>query len=190
MEQPDRVAAVILAAGESRRFGSPKQHAVLNGRTLLQHVVGAAVEAGLAPIVAVLPPETVVLSGAPVQIVPNAEPQLGMSHSLRLGVAALPAEVEAAVILLGDQPTIEPQLLQRLLAARGATPFVAARVAGLLAPPVLVERSHFDMVQQPRGDIGLREILRSHAELVTAIELARMPADIDTVADLRAIGGA
>jgi CTP:molybdopterin cytidylyltransferase MocA len=152
--------------------------------------VDAAVEAGLAPIVAVVPRQLAAATQARVTFLPNAEPELGMSHSLRLGVAAMPADAEAAVILLGDQPTIGTELLQRLLAARGVTPFVATRVAGMLAPPVLVERSHFDLVQQPRGDIGLRQILRSHAELVTAIEVARMPADIDTVADLRAIGGA
>jgi CTP:molybdopterin cytidylyltransferase MocA len=110
-----------------------------------------------------------------------------MSHSLRLGFAALPDDVEAAVILLGDQPTVDPPLLARLIAARGATPFVSARVDGLLVPPVLVERSHFADIRQPSGDIGLREILREHAELVTAVEEPRGLADVDTVADLAAL---
>jgi molybdenum cofactor cytidylyltransferase len=186
MEPPDHVAAVILAAGEARRFGSPKQLAPLHGRTLLQHVVDAASAAGLAPIIAVVPPD-LPLTEADVLLVPNARPELGMSHSLRLGFAALPDDVEAAVILLGDQPTVDPPLLARLIAARGATPFVSARVDGLLVPPIIVERSHFADIRQPSGDIGLREILREHAELVTAVEEPRGLADVDTVADLAAL---
>jgi CTP:molybdopterin cytidylyltransferase MocA len=94
--------------------------------------------------------------------------------------------VEAAVILLGDQPTIEPALLQRLLVARGATPFVATRAGDLLSPPALIERSHFAVTQQPGGDIGLRRILRANPDLVTAVDVRQLPADIDTVSDLDA----
>jgi CTP:molybdopterin cytidylyltransferase MocA len=187
MEPPDCVAAVILAAGESRRFGSPKQLALLNGRTLLQHVIDAAGEAGLAPIIAVVSPD-LPLDDADVSAVPNAQPEVGMSHSLRLGFAAIPSTVKAVVILLGDQPTIDAELIHCLIAARGSTPFVAARAAGLVMPPVVVERSHFDVVQRPSGDMGLRQILRAHADLVTSVDV-EWPADVDTIADLEAIGG-
>jgi molybdenum cofactor cytidylyltransferase len=183
MEPPDRVAAVILAAGESRRFGSPKQLAVLNGRTLLQHVTDAARDAGLFPVVVVVPPE-IVLDQADVLRVPNAQPGLGMSHSLQLGFAALPDDVIAAVILLGDQPTVDAALIRQLVAARGATPFVSTRVNGLLVPPVIVERSHFADVQRLEGDIGLREVLREHARQATAVDQPAMPVDIDSQADL------
>ena len=186
MEPPDHVAAVILAAGQARRFGSPKQLAQLDGKTLLRHVIDAAAEAGLAPIIAVVQPD-LPLDEADVFRVPNPQPELGMSHSLRLGFGALPAEVDAAVVLLGDQPTVEAALIDRLLAARGATPFVATRAGGLTVPPVLVERSHFSAVLQPSGDIGLRDMLRAHARLVGAVEVVEQPADIDTVADLRAL---
>ena len=187
MEPPDHVAAVILAAGESRRFGSPKQLALLRGQPLLQHVTAAARDAGLRPIIAVVPP-SLPLDDDEVLRVLNEKPELGMSHSLRLGFAALPATVAAAVILLGDQPTIDAELIHCLIAARGSTPFVAAHAAGLVMPPVVVERSHFDAVQRPSGDMGLREILRAHADLVTPVDV-EWPADVDTMADLQAIGG-
>jgi molybdenum cofactor cytidylyltransferase len=185
MQPPDHVAAVILAAGEARRFGSPKQLAQLDGRTLVQHVIDVAAEAGLAPIVAVVP-AALPLADTRVSLVRNSSTELGMSHSLRLGIAALPAEVDAAVILLGDQPTIEPALVHRLLAARGTTPFVATRAGDLLSPPALVERSHFAAVQQVSGDIGLRRILRANPDMVAAVDVQRPPADIDTVSDLEA----
>lgn len=188
MEPPDRVAAVILAAGESRRFGSPKQLALLHGQPLLQHVTAAARDAGLTPIIAVVPP-SLSFDAADVMCVPNENPELGMSHSLRLGFAAIPSTVGAVVILLGDQPTVGAELIRRVIAARGSTPFVAAHAAGLVMPPVVVERSHFDAVQRSSGDMGLRESLRTHADLVTRVDVAWPPADVDTIADLQAIGG-
>jgi CTP:molybdopterin cytidylyltransferase MocA len=188
MESPDHVAAVILAAGQARRFGSPKQLAQLRGRTLLEHVIAAARGAGLAPIIVVVPPDLPV-GEADVSLVVNSQPDLGMSHSLQLGFATLPPDADAAVILLGDQPTVDGPLITRLLAARGPTPFVGTRFGEVLMPPVLVKRSHFELVAQPHGDIGLRRILRAHAELVTAVDLDEPPADVDTMADLQAIGG-
>jgi molybdenum cofactor cytidylyltransferase len=110
-----------------------------------------------------------------------------MSHSLRLGFGALPASAGAAVILLGDQPTVSPDTLRSLIAARGERPLVATRAAGRLAAPVLVERSHFSVVDEPAGDIGLRELLNAHPEWVLAVEIAQHVPDVDTPADLEAL---
>jgi molybdenum cofactor cytidylyltransferase len=183
-----QIAAVVLAAGESRRFGGPKQLAELGDRTLLEHVLEIAHAADLVPVVAVVPPWLEASAGAPgVLRVPNPSPELGMSHSLRLGLAALPPEVVAAVILLGDQPTIRPEALRALVAARGAQPLVATHAEGRLAAPVLLERSRFDVVAGLSGDIGLREVLASNPELVRAVEVGEHAPDIDTRDDLRAV---
>ena len=187
-----RVGAVILAAGESRRFGSPKQLALLDDRTLLEHVVGQARVAGLAPTVAVVPvwltrPATMTDPG--LGWVRNPHPERGMSYSLRLGFEALPDEVGAAVILLGDQPTVSVKHLKALVAARGNHPIVATRADGHTGPPILVERSQFGIIEGPRGDIGLRELLQAHPEWVRAVEVATHPPDIDTPADLERLCG-
>jgi molybdenum cofactor cytidylyltransferase len=190
MQGRQQVAAVILAAGESRRFGGRKQLAELNGRTLLEHVLELARAAGLDPLIAVVPAWMAQPHGAedvsPRWIV-NADPELGMSHSLRLGFDALPATSDAAVILLGDQPTLATATIHALLAARGEKPIIATRAAGHLAAPVLVERSHFAIVQDPAGDIGLREILSAHPEWVRAADVAAHAPDIDTPGDLEAL---
>ena len=182
------VAAVILAAGESRRFGSPKQQALLNGRTLVQHVLQLAVKAGLDPVIAVVPewfypPQE---GGSEVDWVRNSHPERGMSESLKIGFAGLPASVEAAVILLGDQPTLPVSSIEAILARRGERPIVAARSADHPTPPVLVERSHFGVVQQALGDRGLRDLLVARPELVASVKLPPID-DVDTPDQLRAL---
>jgi molybdenum cofactor cytidylyltransferase len=190
MERRHPVAAVILAAGESRRFGSAKQLAELDGRTLLEHVLALADAARLAPIVAVVPvwltrPAT--MDDERLRWVRNPHPERGMSHSLRLGFEALGADTKAAVVLLGDQPTVRPATITALLARRGEKPIVATMAVGRLTPPVLIERSHFDVVRQPSGDIGLRQVLNDHPEWVAAVELGEPIPDVDTTDDLTAL---
>jgi CTP:molybdopterin cytidylyltransferase MocA len=176
------VAAVILAAGASTRFGSSKQLARIGEGTMLEAVIGIAREAGLQPILAVVP------SGlelpADVVAVRNDEPQRGMSRSLQLGLRAVPPGVGGAVVLLGDQPTLPVASVRAIVAAQGTHPIVAASADGLLLPPVLIERSAFGVVDELSGDIGLREIVRGHPHLVRSVSLDLVPHDVDTPADL------
>ncbi|HYM51850.1 MAG TPA: nucleotidyltransferase family protein, partial [Candidatus Dormibacteraeota bacterium] len=181
------VGAVILAAGESRRFGGRKQLAMLGDRSLLEHVLEVAQGAGLAPIVAVVPVWLTRPAGMPdrtLRWVRNPHPERGMSHSLRLGFEALPAEISAAVILLGDQPTVSVEQLHSLVVGRGDRPIVAMHAGGSIGPPILVERSQFGIVDEPRGDIGLRDLLQAHPEWVLAVEVEEHAPDVDTAADL------
>ena len=175
-------AAVILAAGASTRFGSPKQLAPFGAGTVLDAVIGLANDAGLRPIVVVLPATVPPPPG--VTAVVNDAPEEGMSRSLRLGLAAVPEEATAALILLADQPTVAPAVLSQLLLARGERPIVAARAAGLLGPPVLLERSAFGMADVTAGDQGLRDLIRGNRHLVTPVEVGEHAPDVDTPADL------
>ncbi len=176
-------AAVILAAGASRRFGSPKQLAAIGDRTMLEVVVDAANGAGLSPILVVAP--TAVPVPAVATRVPNDRPDDGLSASLRLGIAAVPADVDEAVILLGDAPTVSAPSLRYLVAVpRYGRAVVATQTDGRLGPPVLVERRAFNLGTAAHGDVGLREVLARRPELVTPHSVADAPADIDTPADL------
>lgn len=186
------VGAVILAAGASRRHGSPKQLVVVDGRTMLEHAIIVALAADLAPVVAVVPvwlSRPASLASKDLRWVRNPFPERGMSLSLRLGVKALDDRVGAALILLGDQPRIKLATLEAILAARGDRPLVATEANDVLAPPVLVERSHFNLVETLSGDAGLRALLRSTPELVRTVRVTAHPPDMDTPEDLARILG-
>lgn len=185
--EPMQVAAVILAAGASTRFGSPKQMVRIGGRTMLQLVAETAREAGLAPVIAVVPPAMAVSP----EIVPviNDAPGDGLSRSLRLGLAAVPAEADAAIVLLGDQPTLTAASVRAVLAAaRGDRPVVAAQAGGRLAPPILLVRDAFRLADRAVGDEGLRTILAENPELVTAVEISEHVPDVDGPEDLASLG--
>ncbi len=181
------VGAVVLAAGKSRRFGGRKQLAVLAGRTLLEHALEHAHAAGLSPIVAVVPiwlTRPANWEAADLRWVRNPFPERGLSHSLRLGLAAMPEQVAAAVVLLGDQPRLAPGVIGAVVNARGEHPVVAAEAGGRLGHPVLLERSAFGLVEELSGDIGLREFLHAHAELVRRVPVNAHASDVDTPDDL------
>jgi CTP:molybdopterin cytidylyltransferase MocA len=178
------IAAVILAAGASSRFGSPKAAVRIGSRTMLQVVADVATAAGLDPLIVVAPSDFGVPAIA--DHVPNDAPERGMSRSLQLGLAAVPPDAEAALVLLADQPTVDVELLRSLDGWRGATPIVATRADGVLGPPVLIEREGFALADQVGGDVGLRDLLRGDPSLVTAVDHGPLP-DVDTVEDLERI---
>lgn len=182
-------AAVILAAGASRRFGSAKPLAPIGAGTMLGAVVAVAAKAGLHPIIAVVPPGMPVPAGAVPEL--NEDPTAGMSRSLRLGLAAVPPEsTDAAVILLGDQPTVDPSVIRRLLVESGDAPVVAAWADGRFGPPVLIRRTAFGLADEADGDEGLRRVLDAHPELVVKVPVGAHAPDVDVPADLERIAPA
>ena len=178
------IAAVILAAGASSRFGLPKASVRIGARTMLQVVVDTATAAGLDPIVVVAPSSMAVPEHA--LAVRNAAPERGMSRSLQMGIGAVPPDAEAAVVLLADQPTVDVAHLRGLDGRRGGTPVVATRSDGVLGPPILLERDGFSLVDGLRSDEGLRRLLRADPSLVTPVDHEPIP-DVDTLDDLERI---
>jgi len=178
-----QTAAVILAAGASSRFGSPKHLARIGGRTMLEIVAQVATDAGLTPVIVVVSPTMTV----PANVVPviNDAPSEGMSRSLRLGLAAVPASADAAMVLLGDQPTVSRAMMTAILdAAFGPRPVVAAMANGRIGPPMLLLREAFELATKASGDEGLRSILARHPELVTQVDVGEHAPDVDTTEDL------
>jgi CTP:molybdopterin cytidylyltransferase MocA len=181
MTERSPVAGVILAAGQGRRFGGPKAAAELGGLTLLERVTALATASGLAPVIVVVPPATVAPPGA--TAVFNPYPERGMSASLQLGIVAVP-EDHAALVLLVDQPTLDPATIAAVLTGRGRRPLVTALADGRAAPPVLIEPAAFPLVMTLSGDIGLRDVLATQLELVEAVPVESHPPSVETPADL------
>jgi CTP:molybdopterin cytidylyltransferase MocA len=196
-----RAGAVILAAGAGSRFGGGKLRARLDGRPLLDHVLAAARAVPLDPIVLVVGSEEAAIVGdinrTAVNVVRNPDPARGLSSSLRLGVDAIArAEppVDLAVILLGDQPLVRPDVVLTLLdVAAGpgndpARPVTAPRYAdGGGGNPVVLARSAFDLASEASGDRGLGPVLAAHPALVREVDVPGVNPDVDTAADLRAL---
>jgi molybdenum cofactor cytidylyltransferase len=188
------IGAVVLAAGEGRRFGGPKQIAELRGRPLVDHVLEAiwAVPA-IERVVVVLGAEAqrvrheATLDGA--EVVVAADWREGISASLRAGIAAL-ADADAAVVLLADQPLLTPRAIAAVLdAADGPAPAARATYDGRPGHPVVIKRELFEAVAGLRGDAGARDLLESvGVRMVDCAHLASAH-DVDTPRDLEAIRG-
>ena len=180
-----QVAAVILAAGASRRFGSMKQRAMIGDQSMLEVVIGIAEAVPLSPVVVVVPPGLAV----PASVIPvvNPEPDKGLSHSLRLAIAALPPRIDAAVVLLGDQPTVDPATVRLLLDAPSDRPVAAAFAEGRIGPPILLRRGAFHLVEAAIGDEGLRTVLAADPDLVTKVPVGVHARDVDTPTDLESV---
>ena len=185
-------AAVILAAGAGSRFGGAKLRAPLHGVPLLRRVVDTARQAGLDPIVVMVPPTDDFddLDLGEVRRIVNPRPEEGLSSSVRLGLRAVEhnADVDAAVILLGDQPTTRPEVLDQVLAA-GRAPeapgLIAPRYSGDGAPnPVLANRSAWRLADELVGDRGFGPLLDDRPDLVGWVAVHGANPDIDTPADL------
>jgi molybdenum cofactor cytidylyltransferase len=178
------IAAVILAAGAGRRMGGPKALLRFEGETLLRRTARAALDAGCRPVVAVIGASSASLDGLEVQTVVNPEAQEGMASSIRLGIAALAPEVEAALLLTVDQPAVDAALLKELLALAAAHPTrpAACAYADTLGIPAVLLRRLFPELVALCGERGAKAILVR--EKAATLPFPGGEADLDTPADL------
>jgi molybdenum cofactor cytidylyltransferase len=181
------IASVILAAGAGRRMGGPKALLTLGGETLLRRVARTALASGCSPVLAVVGPWDSDLGDLEVQIIFNAEATEGMASSIRAGIAALPEEVTAVLVLTVDQPAVDTRLIQRLLALARKDPGcpVACAYGGSLGIPALLPRRLFSDLLALRGEQGAKAILLRENALTLPFPEAE--ADLDTPEDLAKI---
>ena len=191
------IPAVILAAGMSRRLGRPKQLLEVGGKPLIWHVATRALASTCDGVFAVVgyQPDAMraALSDLPVDIVHNPDFADGMSTSLRAGVAALPADADAFVVLLADQPEVDPASISAVITARRSTgaPVVRTRYGEQPSSPTLFGRETFAELLMLRGDVGGRSVVRAHRAHLVEVPAAAVapPEDVDTEEAYRALLG-
>jgi molybdenum cofactor cytidylyltransferase len=178
----------VLAAGTSSRLGQPKQLLTYGGRSLVRRAAEVGVAAGLTPLVVVTGAHAAAvereLRGLPVHLVHNEGYRAGQSTSVRAGVSTLPPETEAVVMLLGDMPAVDEEVVRALIAAWHATgaPLVQPTFDGRPGNPVLFAASLFPEMLSLEGDEGGRPILQRHAERVQLVPTTQpgVLVDVDT----------
>ena len=199
--QGPRIGAVLLAAGQSRRMGGPnKLLAEIEGVPMVARVAQRLLASRARPIIAVLGNKADEIDRAlgklPVERVRNPDFAEGLSTSLRRGIAALPPDLDGALVCLGDMPLVTGRHVDRLLAAfnplEGRAIIVPTR-RGKRGNPVLWAKHFFPEMTQIAGDVGARHLIGEHAELVAEVEMDddAILVDIDTpeaLAALRAKG--
>lgn len=187
-----KIAAVVLAAGGSARFGTPKQLLTIHGENLVQRSARIAAEAGLNPVIVVLGAYAstieIFLSGFDrVITVTNEDWQTGQASSLRMGVKrAAEMDSDAALIILADQPLVDESSIERIVAAFNSEHrVVASQYAGVLGAPALLGKEFFADLLELDGDRGAGAWLRANPDTVTAVKVDEAAIDIDTPDDLK-----
>lgn len=191
-QKQNHVAAIILAAGASRRMGKPKQLLPYRGQTLLGYVIKSAIASSCSSVMVILganadriEPE---ITQLPVEIVKNTEWNEGISSSIRCGIKYLKARfsnINGVVFLTCDQPFISAQIIDRLIDAYNFTdkPIIASHYKAIVGIPALFSRSFFSELMELKGDRGAKKIINKYQSLVSKIDFPQGKIDLDTFKD-------
>lgn len=185
------IVAIILAAGSSARMGQPKQLLDWHGQPLVRVVAQQTLASQVDGVYAVLGAAgeqvAAALAELPITIVTNQAFASGQASSLRAGIAALPNDVAAVLVLLGDQPFVTPEIIDRLIAAWRETnaPIVAPNYNRQRGNPVLFSQAIFPELLAIQGDQGARTILQADPTRMHLVDFptTRPLDDIDSPED-------
>ena len=193
VEDPNNnnIAVILLAAGESKRLGQPKQLLMYGDVTLLDHSLHIAHGSNATSIIVVVGAEPHSVNpqvSDRTHIANNVYWQEGMGSSIRFGVKKL-SEVnptaEGAILMVCDQPYVSSLLLNTLIATYQTTgkPIVASSYDDTFGPPVFFHKQFFPELLLLSGDVGAKGLVKEHAEEVEVVSFPEGNIDIDTVAD-------
>ena len=173
-----RIAAVVLAAGESRRMGTPKQLLPFGDRTILECVVDSLLAAGIEEVIVVLghlaDRVRAVLGTRPVRPVVNERYRGGMLSSVKCGVAAIGADYDAVLFALGDQPQIASTVVRSVMARfqEGKTGIVIPYFGTKKGHPIAIDLHKYrDAILAIPEDVGLNALMQAHQDDVCLLEM-------------------
>jgi len=183
---------VILAGGQSKRLGQPKQLLPFGGTALVVRVADAACRIKLYPVLAVLGAHAEkiqpYLNMPGIQVVVNDEWDEGMASSIRKGLETMDIlypHLDGIMFLVCDQPHLDYQMIRDLIELQDETgmPAAACSYAGILGTPALFHKSLFQELMQLKGDVGARKVLERMREDVAVMAFDHGAFDIDTPED-------
>jgi molybdenum cofactor cytidylyltransferase len=190
LDEGQALHAIVLAAGASTRFGSPKQLVRVNGRPLLHSAVAQAVEVAGHSVTVVLGANAAdlapLLKHTPASVIVNRDWHEGLGSSIRAGVARVPGSCTAVLLMLADQAAVTKEDLRRLIGAWRRQPeyIVAAQYSGTIGAPAIFPRSRFTDLTGLRGDVGARSVFMRNPDRVVRVPMESAALDIDTPEDL------
>ena len=187
---PAPIATYLLAAGESRRMGRPKQLLDWKGRPLVVHAATQAAEAGLAPVHVVRGANAEAVTGAfegrstDVRFIDNPRWASGSGSSVKAAIADARASGAGAALLLAcDQPLLTAASLRKLARAYEEGQIAAAAYAGTVGIPAIFPAKVFDELLELPDDHGAKGVLEKHRGELTAVTLREAEHDVDTPED-------
>lgn len=190
-----KIAAIILAAGKSRRFGTMKQFVQLNEKPLFMYPLERAIKMALHPIVLVGNPNTAKMkdhiTSLNVNYTENDHYELGLSSSIIHGLDTIKENIDAVIILLADQPFITLEVIKKMIDTYHSEYDQGIRIVrpyyeGKAGHPVLFDQSFFQQLRTIRGDQGGKNIIESNINKLKTIKIFQkeLNMDIDTLKDL------
>jgi molybdenum cofactor cytidylyltransferase len=186
-----KVGIVILAAGGSTRFGSPKQLFEYQGQSLIRRAAMSAISCDSGPVIVSTRAETIEPELSGLHVIPVFNPRwpTGMASSLTSGLEYLTGsqnEIDAVIFMLCDQPLIDGEKLFKLIHSYEETgcPIVASEYSGTLGVPALFDRSMFDELMRLTGDEGAKSVIKNHLDQVARVPMPEAAFDIDSMSDI------
>lgn len=189
-EETPSLHAIVLAAGASSRFGSPKQLVRVDGRPLLHAAVSRAVEVAGHAVSVVLGAHAAdlapLLRHTAASIVINRDWSEGMASSIRAGVSRLPGSCGGVMLVLADQAAVTAEDLRRLATSWRRQPdyIIAAQYGATLGAPAIFPASYFRDLTELRGDRGAQALFKRNPDRVIRVPMDSASIDIDTPEDL------
>ena len=182
-----RIAALVFAAGQSRRMGRiNKLLAKIDGVAMVRRVVDAVVASKAHLVVVVTGHQSKrireVLEGCPVEFVDNPDFNEGISASLRHGLAALPEDIDGVLVCLGDMPRVSADTLNRLIDTfnlEEAGSICVPAYRGKRGNPVLWARQYFREMGEIAGDVGAKHMIGKYSDALHEVEMAEEGVLID-----------
>jgi molybdenum cofactor cytidylyltransferase len=187
-------AAIVLAAGLSRRMGRPKLLLELYGKPVIRHAVESVIAAGIRQVLVVTGPDQEplarALDGLDVRFAVNPTPESGQGSSVGVGVSALPSGTDAALIALADQPGVPAEVIPALIEAlkQPGKAIAAPRYSDGIGNPVLFAASVFLELRTLGGDRGARAVVERDPSRLAVVDISSaMPRDLDTPEDYESL---